>query len=72
MNKFLLSFPVFLLLACNECAANAGKLTLEQRIALLEKRLEVTEKRAENAEVKLKNFKMQQAAEMSQIKEGQG
>ncbi|EFH2659011.1 carbohydrate porin [Escherichia coli] len=72
MKKLLLSLPSFFLLACNECSAKTGVVTLEQRMTVLEKRLEAAEIRAENAERKLKGFEIQQAAEIRQIKAESG
>lgn len=72
MKKLLLSLPSFFLLACNECSAKTGVVTLEQRMTVLEKRLEAAEIRAENAERKLKDFEIQQAAEIRQIKAESG
>lgn len=72
MKKSTLAIAIGLLLVANTGFAKTTKLTLEQRLEQLESRLEAAENRADQAEKQVQDLKVQQAAEIKEIKEAQG
>ena len=72
MKKSTLAIAIGLFLVANTGFAKTTKLTLEQRLEQLESRLEAAESRADQAEKQVQELKVQQAAEIKEIKEAQG
>ncbi|MFP5597237.1 carbohydrate porin [Kluyvera sp. 142486] len=72
MKKSTLSLAIGLLLVANTGFAKTTNMTLEQRLAQLESRLEAAENRAAKAEQQVETLRVQQAAEIKEIKATQG
>ncbi|MFH7829107.1 carbohydrate porin [Kluyvera chengduensis] len=72
MKKSTLSLAIGLLLVANTGIAKTTNMTLEQRLAQLESRLEAAEGRAAKAEQQVETLRVQQAAEIKEIKAAQG
>lgn len=72
MKKSTLSLAIGLLLVANTGFAKTTNMTLEQRLAQLESRLEAAEGRAAKAEQQVETLRVQQAAEIKEIKDAQG
>lgn len=72
MKKSTLSLAIGLLLVANTGFAKTTNMTLEQRLAQLESRLEAAENRAAKAEQQVETLRVQQAAEIKEIKAVQG